>query len=290
MDPRSAGYCLPVTSAIERFHRLDRPAKAAGAKVRDLLPAGGLKDAVSGTWLGHPLHPLLTDLVIGSLVSASLVDVLAPRSGAKAAERLIAVGIAAAVPTAITGASDWADTELSDPGSRRVGVVHAATNVVAQVLYAASLAARLRGRHGRGRLLALAGAGVLGGAGYLGAHMSYAAGVGVNQTAFDTGSTQWTDVMAGADLAEGRPHAVEAEGTPVLLLRSEGAVYAIDDRCSHRGCLLSDGELERNVVMCGCHGSRFDVRDGTLLRGPAITGQPAFDTRDNGGRIEIRRR
>lgn len=279
-----------TVGALERFRRLDRPAKALGAKIRQVLPAGPVKDALSGTWLGHPVHPLLTDFVIGSLTSASLVDVLAPRSGAKAAERLIAVGIAAAIPTAVTGASDWADTELSDAGTRRVGMVHATTNVVAQLLYASSLAARLRGRQGRGRLLALAGAGVLGGGGYLGAHMSYASGVGVNQTAFDTGSPDWTDVIASADLAEGSPRNVEADGTPVMVVRSAGRVYAIGDRCSHRGCLLSDGEMEGNVIMCTCHGSRFDVRDGTLLRGPAIVGQPAFETRENNGRIEVRRR
>jgi nitrite reductase/ring-hydroxylating ferredoxin subunit len=192
------------------------------------------------------------------------------------------------VPTAVTGASDWADTELSDPTVRRLGVVHAATNAAAQLLYAASLAARLRGKRGRGRLLALPGAGVLGGRGYLGAHMSYPSGVGVNQTAFDSGSPDWTDVMASADLAEGHPRHAEADGTPIMLLRSGGRIYAIDDRCSHRGCLLSDGELEENVVMCSCHGSRFDVRDGTLLRGPAIVGQPAHETRDNNGRIEVR--
>jgi nitrite reductase/ring-hydroxylating ferredoxin subunit len=166
------------------------------------------------------------------------------------------------VKDAVTGASDWADTELSDPAVRRLGVVHAATNAAAQLLYAASLAARLRGKRGRGRLLALLGAGVLGGGGYLGAHMSYV-----------------------SDLAEGHPRHAEADGTPIMLLRSGGRIYAIDDRCSQRGCLLSDGELEENVVMCSCHGSRFGVRAAC---GPAIVGQPVFETRDNNGRIEVR--
>ena len=75
-----------------------------------------------------------------------------------------------------------------------------------------------------------------------------------------------------------------------MLVRLQGRVYAIDDRCSHRGCPLSDGALEDNVIMCSCHGSRFDIRDGTLLRGPAIIGQPAFETREIDGRIQIRSR
>jgi nitrite reductase/ring-hydroxylating ferredoxin subunit/uncharacterized membrane protein len=283
---------MPATSRIESLEgltKLDTAAKPLAAKVRDVLKAGPVKDAISGTWLGHPVHPLLTDLVIGSLVSASLVDLLAPRSGAKASERLIAIGLAAAVPTALTGSSDWADTELSDPGVRRVGLVHAGTNTAAQVIYIASLRARRRGCRARGRLLALAGAAVLGGGGYLGAHLSYVRGVGVNQTVFDEGSDEWTDVIASADLSEGQPTSADAEGTPVLLVRQGARVHAIHDRCSHRGCPLSDGELEGTTIVCSCHGSQFDVRNGAVLRGPAIVGQPAFEARENNGRIEVRR-
>jgi nitrite reductase/ring-hydroxylating ferredoxin subunit/uncharacterized membrane protein len=278
----------PITS-LENAANLDPPAKAVAAKIRSWLKPGPVKDAVSGTWLGHPLHPLLTDLVIGSLVSANLVDLIAPRSGAKAAERLIAVGIAAAVPTALTGASDWADTELSDETVRRVGAVHAGTNAAAQLIYLASLQARRRGHGARGRLLALIGAGVLGAGGYLGAHLSYVRGVGVNQTVFDEGSPDWTDAVASADLPDGRPHGANAGDTPVLVVRQGERVHAIHDRCSHRGCLLSDGELDGTVITCPCHGSQFDVRDGALVRGPAVVGQPAFQTRENNGRIEVRR-
>lgn len=283
LQPRTA------ITALEHATALDPPAKAVAGKVRGLFKPGALKDAISGTWLGHPVHPLLVEFVIGSLVSASLVDAFAPRSGAKAAERLISIGIVAAVPTALTGASDWADTELSDGAVRRVGLVHAGTNVTAQLLYIASLLARRRGHSARGRLLALAGATVLGGGGYLGAHLSYVRGVGVNQTVFDEGSGDWTDVIAGADVPDGQPKHAQADGTPVLVVRQRDGVHAIHDRCSHRGCLLSDGELDGTVITCPCHGSKFDVRDGSLLRGPATVGQPAFETRENNGRIEVRR-
>ena len=283
---------MPARSGIESIEglsRLDPVAKPLAARIRGVWKAGPLKDAISGTWLGHPLHPLLTDLVIGSFVSASLVDLLAPRSGAKAAERMIMVGLAAAVPTAITGSSDWADTELSDATVRRVGIVHAATNAAAQVIYLASLRSRRRGHKVRGPLLGLAGAAVLGGGGYLGAHLSYVRGVGVNQTVFDEGSEDWTDVMASADLPEGRPQSADADGTPLLLVRQGNRVHALHDRCSHRGCPLSDGRLDGTVIECSCHGSRFDIRDGALVRGPAIVGQPSFETRDTNGRIEARR-
>jgi nitrite reductase/ring-hydroxylating ferredoxin subunit/uncharacterized membrane protein len=279
----------PLIDKLERVAKLDTPAKAIGKKVREVLAPEPLKGAISGTWLGHPVHPPATDLVIGSFLSASVLDLVAPRAGGRAAQRLIMVGIAAAAPTAVTGFSDWADTELSDEGVRRVGLIHAQANVVALLFYSASLVARRRGARLRGALLALAGAGVLGASGHLGGHMAYVRGVGINQTAFDPGPEDWTAVTAGVDLTDGQPHAADAADTPVLLVRQEGRVYAIHDRCSHRGCLLSDGDLDGHVITCSCHGSRFDIRDGTLLQGPATVSQPAFDVREVGERIEVRR-
>lgn len=278
----------PLIDALERADVLDAPAQPLAKKVRELVAANKLKEAISGTWLGHPVHPPLTDLVIGSFLSASVLDIIAPRAGARAAQRLIMLGIAAAVPTAVTGFSDWADTELSDEGVRRVGLVHAQANVSALLLYSASLVARRRGRRARGRLLALAGVGVLGSSGYLGGHMAYVRGVGVNQTAFDSGPQGWTAVGAEADLADGEVRSAEADGTPVLLARHDGRIYAIHDRCGHRGCMLSDGDLDGHVITCSCHGSQFDIRDGTLLRGPATVSQPALDTREADGQIEVR--
>lgn len=279
----------PAIDALERASILDAAAQPIAKKVRAWLSAEKLKDAISGTWLGHPVHPPLTDLVIGSFLSASLLDLIAPRAGARAAQRLLTVGIAAAAPTALTGFSDWADTELSDEGVRRVGLVHAEANLSALLLYCASLVARRRGKRVRATLLALSGAGVLGASGYLGGHMAYVRGVGVNQTAFDPGPEEWTPVGSAAELADGQAHSADVEDTPVLLVRRDGRLYAIHDRCSHRGCLLSDGDFDGHVVICSCHGSRFDLRDGTLLQGPATVSQPALEVRETDGRIEVRR-
>jgi nitrite reductase/ring-hydroxylating ferredoxin subunit len=185
--------------------------------------------------------------------------------------------------------TDWADTELGDLGARRVGLVHAASNAVALSLYTASLVARRKGSRGRGVALGAAGAGVLSAGGYLGAHLSFVRGVGVDQTVFDPGPTDWTPaVAADAVPAGGEPTSVEVAGTPVLMVRQGGAVRAIHDRCSHRGCLLSTGEIEPGAVVCVCHGSRFSLEDGSILRGPATTPQPAFETREREGRLEIR--
>jgi nitrite reductase/ring-hydroxylating ferredoxin subunit/uncharacterized membrane protein len=279
----------PLVDSLEQAGALDAPGETIGKAVRSVLAPGAIKDALSGTWLGHAVHPPLTDVVIGSFLGASLLDVLAPDSD-DAARRLIGVGIAAAVPTAITGANDWADTEIADPAVRRVGLVHAAANVSALTIYATSLAARRNGAHGRGTALALAGAAVLTLSGYLGGHMSYTRGVGPNQTAFDPGPDEWTPVAAASELAPDEPKAVVAAETPVLLLRHPDGIHAIHDRCSHRGCLLSDGDIDGHVVTCACHGSQFDVTDGSVIRGPASAGQPVFEARENGGQIEVRLR
>ncbi|WP_197497612.1 Rieske 2Fe-2S domain-containing protein [Mycobacterium sp. 1274756.6] len=278
-----------AVGVLERADVLDRPAQALAAKIRGLLSNPSAKDAISGTPLGHPVHPPLTDLAIGTFFSASLLDLLLPRAGAPAARRLLTIGIAASLPTALTGFSDWADTELSDVRVRRVGLIHATANLVAVALYSSSLAARRRRSKAAGTLLALAGAGTLGSSGYLGGHLTYARGVGVDQTVFDPGPEEWTTACSVAELTEGRLHSVDVDGTPVLLVRQPERIYAIHDRCSHRGCSLSDGELGGRVITCPCHGSRFDIRDGGLLQGPATVGQPAFDVQETDGQVRIRR-
>ncbi len=183
----------PVVEQIERASFLDAPAKAVGKQVRSATSSQQtLKDALSGTWLGHAVHPMLTDVVIGSFFSATVLDLLGGEDASPAAERLIATGIAAYPLTAVTGANDWADSEIADPKIRRVGIVHAAGNAVALTLYSASLVRRKRGQWGQGAILGALGAGVLMAGGYLGGHLSLRRGVGPDQTVFDPGPTDWT--------------------------------------------------------------------------------------------------
>jgi nitrite reductase/ring-hydroxylating ferredoxin subunit len=280
----------PLIETVESAHLLDRPGKAIGKRVRSLLSPGPLKDALSGTWLGHALHPPLTDVVIGSFASATALDLLGGDDDGAASERLIALGIAAYGPTALTGINDWADTEPADDGVRRAGLVHAAANSTALALYAASLAARRRGSRRAGVLLGVLGAGALGAGGFLGGHLSFAKGVGPDQTAFDPGPTEWTRASDASAIPEGRPTRVVVEETPVLLLRDGERAFAIHDRCSHRGCSLSEGDLEGGEIVCACHGSRFALSDGSLRGGPATAPQPAFEVRERDGTIEVRRR
>src|SRR3954454_15816453 len=128
----------PLTDALESAGALDGPGKAVGKQVRKLIGAGALKDLLSGTTLGHSLHPLLTDVVIGSFLSATLLDVLGGDDDGRAAERLLGVGIAAYGATALSGVNDWADPEPVDDAVRRVGLVHAGSNALALTLYTSS--------------------------------------------------------------------------------------------------------------------------------------------------------
>ena len=278
----------PLVGAVEQAEQLDAVGKPLAKRVRNTIPAGPLKDAISGSWLGHALHPMLTDVVIGSFMSASLLDLLGGDEDGKARERLIAIGIAAYGPTALTGVNDWADAEPGNDAVRRTGIAHAGANAVALSLYTASLMARRRGARGRGALLSAAGAAVLGAAGYLGGHLSFSQGIGPDQTVFDTGPTDWTPAADASQLAERRPTQVIVGDTPVLVMRDGEDVYAMHDRCSHRGCSLADGKLDGREIECVCHGSRFDLADGSLRRGPATAAQPAYETREHDGRIEIR--
>jgi nitrite reductase/ring-hydroxylating ferredoxin subunit len=120
--------------------------------------------------------------------------------------------------------------------------------------------------------------------------MSFVQGIGVNQTAFDEGPDDWEEAVAADELAEGEPKPVTVGDTPVVLVRQAGSVHAIHDRCSHRGCPLSGGELDGDVIECGCHGSRFRLADGSVERGPATTPQPSYETRERDGKIEIKLR
>ncbi|MBA2522975.1 MAG: Rieske (2Fe-2S) protein [Solirubrobacterales bacterium] len=278
----------PFAEAVESFETVDPIGEKVGEAVRAAIPPGKLKDLLSGTAIGHALHPLLTDVVIGAFMSASLLDLLGGDDDGRAAERLLGVGIAAYLPTALTGATDYADRELNGPEIRRTGVVHAATNSVALGCYVASLRARRGGRPARGKLLALLGASALGAAGYLGGHLSYVQGIGVNQTAFDEGPDDWTPAGSSTDVAEGKPARMMAGETPVLLVRSGDRLHAMHDRCSHRGCPLSDGDLDGEVIVCTCHGSRFRLADGSIERGPATTPQPSYEVRERDGGIEVK--
>jgi len=268
---------------IERARPLDTLTRPLSTVLGRLLPAGPVKDALSGSLLGHPLHPVLVTVPIGAFVGASVLDLTGQR---QAARQLVAFGLLSALPTAAAGASDWADTQGPE---QRVGIVHAWANSAALGLYGASWLARGRGQHARGAALALAGGSALLVGGWLGGHLSYALGVGVDTTAFQAGPTDWSPVVPEADLAPDRPVQGTVDGVAVLVVRDGAALRALADRCTHRGGPLSEGSVCDGVVQCPWHGSRFRLADGSVERGPATRPQPSYDVRVRDGWVEVRR-
>jgi nitrite reductase/ring-hydroxylating ferredoxin subunit len=255
-----------------------------GDAVRAALARQPLKDLLSGTWLGHPLHPLLTDLPIGFWTSAFTLDLLGGRHSRRAATRLVAWGVLTAIPTAASGAADWGDTTDRD---RRIGFVHAAANSTALACYAASWLARRRGRHTGGVLLGFAGATAATVGGFLGGHLLQTLGVGVDRTAHRRPPQGWTRVAALDDITDEPRRFVVAEA-PVLVFRSRGALVALDARCPHRGAPMEEATRRDGCLVCPWHGSTFREADGTLVRGPSTVPLPSYEARVRGDDVEVR--
>jgi nitrite reductase/ring-hydroxylating ferredoxin subunit/uncharacterized membrane protein len=278
-----------LAERIGRLRFLDPIGGWLGATVRGVIPAGPVKDALSGTRLGHALHPLLTDVPIGAWTSATVLDLVGGDDAAGAAETLIAVGLMAAGPTFASGWSDWSDSELESASVRRLGLVHAWSNGSAAILYAASLVARRSGERRIGIVLGLAGAGALSAGGFLGGHLTYAKGVGVDVTAFESRPRDWVDAGA-ADLDAGEIRRISTEGADVVVCRHDGYLHALANRCTHRGGPLHEGNLVGGCIECPLHGSRFSFVDGSVERGPATAPQPVYEVREIDGRVEVRAR
>jgi uncharacterized membrane protein len=168
-----------LVARLEAVEALDGLGRPAGRTIRGLIPAGAPKDALSGAWLGHALHPIVTDIPIGAWTSSVLLDWTGGKESRSAADRLVLAGVLAAGATIATGWSDWADAEQGNAAVRRSGLVHAAANATATGLMVGSYVARRRGARARGKLLSLAGSAALGAGGWLGGHLSYTLGAGV---------------------------------------------------------------------------------------------------------------
>lgn len=141
--------------------------------IRNTIGTGRLAGVLQGRWLGHPVHPMLTDVPIGCWTSAWLLDVFGTQRSEPAADAFVGLGVVAALPTIVTGWSDWTQLPAT---TRRTGVVHAVSNAVATGLYAASWTARRGGDRRRGVLLAHTGATLATVGAFLGGHLSFGAG------------------------------------------------------------------------------------------------------------------
>ena len=278
---------------ISDVSAMDKAIEPARKAVQGALRPRAVIDFLHGTWIGHPLHPVLVQVPVGSWVSAGLLDVM-PRYR-PAATVLIGTGVAAAVPAALSGAADWAE---QDTGVRRLGAIHAVMNTVSLGLYVGSLVARGRDRGGLGRLLSYSGLAIAGASAAIGGHMSYAQSSGASHaaTAIRGLSSDWMDLGPLDDLPEGRPAMRAGKGgsmaVPLAVVRRGGRVDVFVSACSHMSGPLDEGTVETvrgsECLVCPWHGSAFALDSGEPRRGPAANPQEKLDVRMEAGRVMAR--
>ena len=271
----------------------DKAIDPARKSVLAVLQPQAVRDFLHGTWLGHPLHPVIVLLPVGSWISAGLLDAVPPLR--PAATALIGTGVAAAVPAALSGAADWSE---QGPGVRRLGAIHALLNTAALGLYTGSLVARGRGRGGLGRVLSYSGLGLATLSASIGGHMSYAQASGASHAATAARSlgSDWIDLGPLDDLPDGRPTMRPGTGgsavVPLAVVRRGVRVDVFVGPCSHLSGPLYEGSLEevrgRTCLVCPWHGSAFDLDSGQPRRGPTATAQEKLEVRMSAGHVMAR--
>ncbi len=260
--------------------------------IRSLRDAGGkpVKNLLNGTVLGHPLHPVLTDIPVGAWSVTALLDIF-EMSGrtdvAFAADAALVFGLLGGVGAIVTGYADWTDT---DKEPRTLGMAHAMLNAGAFTAYCGSLLLRRSGRRPTGIALSMLGYAVSGFSAYLGGELAFNFLLGTKHTAEPLGPPEeFVPVLADDELPMGEMRRVDLAGIPVLLLRTRDAVHAISAVCTHRGAPLDRGTLEDDAcVRCPWHASLFSFEDGSVIEGPATFPQARFSARVSNGRIEVR--
>lgn len=288
---------LETMNVIEDQAWLEAPSETvAGVVSKVFTQPGGrptpLSDFLNGVWLGHPLHPMLTDIPIGAWTVTLMLDSFGTMSrrpdfnafnaGADAA---LGAGLLGALASAVTGLAQW---QYTVGRQRRLGFTHALLNVAAVGLYGASLLCRMRGKRGVGKATALLGYGLMAVSAYIGGDLAYGERLGVTHIPEQEVPDTWQPALPESELREGELKRVTIADAPVLLTRQQGQVYALAEVCSHLGGPLAEGTVEADCVICPWHGSRFRLKDGGIVNGPATFPQPVYETRLHDGVIEVR--
>jgi nitrite reductase/ring-hydroxylating ferredoxin subunit/uncharacterized membrane protein len=273
------GIATPLQEAIRKLFESAGP---AGSEAKKFL---------HGSALGHPLHPALIELPVGAWTLAAIFDALelaGSGKGGRIADKAIGVGLLGAVAAAISGFTDWSET---DGRAKRIGLTHATLNLSATGLYVLSLLLRRKSRT-TGISVGLMAFGVAMSAAFLGGHLTYGEQIGIDHTATadQEKPEQYVAVLEAGELDENKPAKVIADGVAVVLVKQGKNIFALRETCTHLGGPLSEGKLEGDSIRCPWHGSRFCLSDGRVLDGPAVFRERVFDVRVRAGRIEVRAR
>lgn len=283
-----------LTHALGEQHWLDPPArmlqKAIKAAYVNTGPSGHRVDNfMHGTWLGHPLHPVLTDVPIGAWSAALLLDSLEVTTRRRylgaGADALVGAGVAGALLSAVAGLTDYQHVKGS---ARRVGLIHGLANIIATTLYGVSWLMRRQQRRWAGRTWGLAGFLVTTLSAYLGGHLVFDQRIGPKRVVDQEPPEEFTPVLPAAELEDGRLRRAYYRGLPILLVKRGDRIYALAETCTHLGGPLSEGWLVGDSVVCPWHQSRYALEDGQALDGPTTYDQPCYETRLRNGQVEVR--
>jgi len=293
--PRSPGLRHWTGALVERMPWLDKLATPLQNWLSKLYgqpkqPSYRVKDALNGVWLGHPLHPALVYIPLGAWTSSLVLDMawLSEQEDgvARSSDLLMWTGLVGAVGAAITGMTNWVDTNGPE---RRTGMLHALLNGSVAVLNLTSALLRLTGWRRTAIGLSTTAYAVTIYSAYVGGQLAYSDAIGVNHVAWEHGTDKFVPVMAANDLVPGKLTRVDVAGISAVLLKDGNNISAIAATCSHLGGPLDQGHCEDGIIYCPWHNSGFHLSDGSVANSPAVYAQPTFAVRIRNGKIELRR-
>ncbi|HZQ07370.1 MAG TPA: Rieske 2Fe-2S domain-containing protein [Anaerolineae bacterium] len=255
-------------------------------------PLRPLKNFANGTWLEHPLHPLLTDVPVGAWTVTLLLYIAALFFNVQGMGVTIGLamglGILAALATISTGLLDWMDV---DPTELSVGLVHGVINIIGTVFFIIAWLMLFTSQWNAtlaNFIPALAGYLIIAVGAYIGGDLVFRLGTMINRNAYRSGPQDFTAVVGFSDLAENKPQRFDVKGEPVLLVRRGQRVYAVGAVCSHYGAPLEQGTLRDSMIECPWHYSRFSIEDGSVKIGPSTAPLPLYETQVKDGKIWVK--
>jgi nitrite reductase/ring-hydroxylating ferredoxin subunit/uncharacterized membrane protein len=254
-------------------------------------PGKLLQDFLNGSWLGHPLHAVLVDVVIGGytmLIALDLLGLVLRVDVEPAGIIILGLSTLAGLSAGLSGLTDFKDTAAGD--ERNVTVLHGTINVIAIVVYIVAFVMRLGGSLDGSRYVAIVAYLIISLGGYIGGHIVFKYGYMVNHNAFARGkrAKEFTAILSAAELADGRPTKAMLGATALVVIRRGDIVHALKETCSHAGGPLSEGELSGDTIICPWHASQFRLADGRVLHGPAGTRQIRYEARIDAGQVEVK--
>jgi nitrite reductase/ring-hydroxylating ferredoxin subunit len=267
-----------IAGAMDAIYRvLGRPGKL-------------LQDFLNGSWLGHSLHPVVVDVVVGGSTVAVLLQVLSWLGVADlrvAILWILALTWLAGLSAIVTGLTDFKDTATGD--ERHVVGLHGLINIVATGLFIVAFFALLGEADLLAGVLMLVAYAIVSVGAFIGGHVVFKYGYMVNHNAFSSGkrAKEYTPILPAAELTEGTPTKAMLGPTALVLVRRGHLVFVLKETCSHAGGPLSQGTLEGYNIVCPWHGSAFRLSDGAVRHGPAATRQVAYRARISDDQVEV---